>query len=73
MRGILPRRGARPSTRPRRAAVVRRVEDPGRTAAAFPISIDSHAFDQLARTEAVQRRAKEIRSELGDPEHLLLG
>ncbi|MBO0921749.1 trehalose-6-phosphate synthase [Cellulomonas sp. zg-ZUI222] len=42
-------------------------------AAAFPISIDSHAFDQLARTEAVQRRAKEIRSELGDPEHLLLG
>jgi len=42
-------------------------------AAAFPISIDSHAFDQLARTEAVQRRAKEIRRELGDPEHLLLG
>ncbi len=42
-------------------------------AAAFPISIDSHAFDQLARTEAVQQRAKEIRHELGDPEHLLLG
>ena len=42
-------------------------------AAAFPISIDSHAFDQLARTPEVQARAKEIRRELGDPEHLLLG
>ncbi len=42
-------------------------------AAAFPISIDSHAFDELARTAAVQERAREIRSELGDPEYLLLG
>ncbi len=42
-------------------------------AAAFPISIDSHAFDQLARTPEVQARAKEIRTELGDPEVLLLG
>ena len=42
-------------------------------AAAFPISIDSHAFDELARTPEVQARAKEIRSELGDPAHLLLG
>jgi trehalose 6-phosphate synthase len=42
-------------------------------AAAFPISIDSHAFDELARTDAVQERAKQIRSELGDPEYLLLG
>lgn len=42
-------------------------------AQAFPISIDSHAFDQLARTESVQRRAVEIRHELGDPQHLLLG
>ena len=42
-------------------------------AQAFPISIDSHAFDQLARTEAVQERAREIRRELGDPEYLLLG
>jgi len=42
-------------------------------AAAFPISIDSHAFDELARTPQVQERAAQIRHELGDPEHLLLG
>jgi trehalose 6-phosphate synthase len=48
---------------------------PGRhvRAAAFPISIDSHAFDELARTDAVRERALQIRSELGDPEYLLLG
>ncbi|MGY4643857.1 alpha,alpha-trehalose-phosphate synthase (UDP-forming) [Cellulomonas sp. URHB0016] len=42
-------------------------------AAAFPISIDSGAFDELARTPAVQERAEQIRHELGDPEVLLLG
>ncbi len=42
-------------------------------AAAFPISIDSGAFDALARTDEVQLRAKEIRRELGDPKTLLLG
>ncbi|WP_449386333.1 alpha,alpha-trehalose-phosphate synthase (UDP-forming) [Cellulomonas soli] len=42
-------------------------------AAAFPISIDSHAFDELARTPDVQARSKEIRAELGDPDVLLLG
>lgn len=42
-------------------------------AAAFPISIDSHAFDELARTPDVQARSREIRRELGDPEVLLLG
>jgi alpha,alpha-trehalose-phosphate synthase [UDP-forming] len=42
-------------------------------AAAFPISIDSGAFDELARTPEVQARAKQIRAELGDPEVLLLG
>jgi len=48
---------------------------PGRhvRAAAFPISIDSHAFDELARTDAVRERARQIRRELGDPEYLLLG
>ncbi|GEL99539.1 alpha,alpha-trehalose-phosphate synthase (UDP-forming) [Cellulomonas terrae] len=48
---------------------------PGRhvRAAAFPISIDSHAFDQLARTDDVRERALQIRRELGDPEFLLLG
>jgi trehalose 6-phosphate synthase len=42
-------------------------------AAAFPISIDSGAFDELARTPEVQERARQIRHELGDPEVLLLG
>ncbi|MBT0993158.1 trehalose-6-phosphate synthase [Cellulomonas sp. DKR-3] len=42
-------------------------------AAAFPISIDSGAFDELARTPEVQARAREIRRELGDPTTLLLG
>lgn len=48
---------------------------PGRhvRAAAFPISIDSHRFDALARTPEVQQRAKEIRSELGEPDVVLLG
>jgi len=42
-------------------------------AAAFPISIDSGAFDALARTPQVQARAREIRDELGNPTTLLLG
>lgn len=39
----------------------------------FPISIDSHKFDQLARSPWVRARAAEIRADLGDPEVLLLG
>lgn len=39
----------------------------------FPISIDAAAFDELAASEAVQRRAVEIREELGSPDVLLLG
>jgi alpha,alpha-trehalose-phosphate synthase [UDP-forming] len=48
---------------------------PGRhvRAQAFPISIDSHRFDMLARTPEVQNRAKEIRADLGDPETVYLG
>jgi trehalose 6-phosphate synthase len=42
-------------------------------AAAFPISIDSAAFGDLARHEDVKARAAEIRSALGDPELVLLG
>jgi trehalose 6-phosphate synthase/phosphatase len=42
-------------------------------AAAFPISIDFQKTDELARTERVQERAREIRRELGDPEVVLLG
>jgi trehalose 6-phosphate synthase len=40
---------------------------------AFPISIDSAALDQQARSRAIRRRAQEIRSELGDPRKILLG
>jgi trehalose 6-phosphate synthase len=40
---------------------------------AFPISIDSTALDQQARTRAVRQRAEEIRSELGHPRKILLG
>jgi trehalose 6-phosphate synthase len=42
-------------------------------AGSFPISIDTPGLEQLARTEAVQQRAKEIREQLGNPKYLLLG
>ena len=47
----------------------------GRTvrAAAFPISIDFEEFEELARSESVSQRAKQIREALGDPRHVLLG
>jgi trehalose 6-phosphate synthase len=40
---------------------------------AFPISIDSTALDQQARSRAVRQRAREIRGELGNPRKILLG
>lgn len=40
---------------------------------AFPISIDSHDFEALARSPRVQERAAGIRRELGDPDLVLLG
>jgi trehalose 6-phosphate synthase len=40
---------------------------------AFPISIDSAALDHQARSRTIRHRAKEIRSELGDPRKILLG
>ena len=40
---------------------------------AFPISIDSTALDQQSRSRAIRERAKEIRSELGNPRKILLG
>ncbi|MGY1652281.1 alpha,alpha-trehalose-phosphate synthase (UDP-forming) [Geodermatophilus sp. SYSU D01119] len=43
------------------------------TARAFPISIDVAAFDELASSPEVVARAKEIRTELGDPEKIILG
>ncbi len=43
------------------------------TAGAFPISIDVQGLEELARSDAVQQRAKQIREQLGDPKHVLLG
>ncbi|MGE0217818.1 alpha,alpha-trehalose-phosphate synthase (UDP-forming) [Mycolicibacterium sp.] len=43
------------------------------TVGAFPISIDSSELDQKARTRATRQRAREIRSELGNPRKILLG
>jgi trehalose 6-phosphate synthase len=40
---------------------------------AFPISIDSAGFEQIARRPEVKARAEEIRAALGEPEILLLG
>jgi trehalose 6-phosphate synthase len=40
---------------------------------AFPISIDSEALDKLSRTPEVLERAKQIRSDLGDPAKVVLG
>ncbi|MEP9363567.1 trehalose-6-phosphate synthase [Nocardioides sp. CN2-186] len=47
----------------------------GRTvrAAAFPISIDSAGFEELARSEEVEARAVEIREALGSPRKVFLG
>ena len=47
----------------------------GRTvrAAAFPISIDTAGFEELARQESVGERATEIREALGEPRKVFLG
>jgi trehalose 6-phosphate synthase len=47
----------------------------GRTvkAAAFPISIDSSGFEELARSEPVAKRAAQIRNALGNPSRVFLG
>jgi len=42
-------------------------------AAAFPISIDTPAFEELAGRDSVQSRVTEVRFELGAPRKLLLG
>ena len=41
-------------------------------AAAFPISIDTAGFEELARSESVEQRAKEIREALGNPRKVFL-
>ncbi|GAB3771684.1 trehalose-6-phosphate synthase [Nocardioides ginsengisegetis] len=47
----------------------------GRTvkAAAFPISIDAKGFEELARSERVEKRAETIRDALGSPRKVFLG
>jgi trehalose 6-phosphate synthase len=40
---------------------------------AFPISIDSGNLDRMSRSPEVLERAKQIRSDLGDPERVVLG
>ncbi len=51
------------------------IDLPGRQtrAAAFPISIDSTGLQALAATDATQARAKQLRTDLGDPRVVLLG
>ncbi|MHB1172505.1 MAG: alpha,alpha-trehalose-phosphate synthase (UDP-forming) [Lacisediminihabitans sp.] len=39
----------------------------------FPISIDSRSFEELARTPAIQARARQIREDLGNPKIVMLG
>ena len=47
----------------------------GRTsiAKAFPISIDTEGFHELATSDAAQKKAAELREELGNPELIFLG
>jgi trehalose 6-phosphate synthase len=40
---------------------------------AFPISIDAHSFESLAREPRIQERAREIRAGLGNPTTVMLG
>ena len=42
-------------------------------ARAFPISIDTDGFEELARSEAVEARAVQIRKDLGNPTRVFLG
>jgi trehalose 6-phosphate synthase len=42
-------------------------------AAAFPISIDFESLSEMAATEEVEARARDIREQLGNPANLLLG
>ena len=42
-------------------------------ARAFPISIDFAGFEELARSEAVEERAAQIREDLGTPRKVFLG
>src|SRR5215469_14443663 len=50
-----------------------RVGDREVRAAAFPISIDADALEQIARRDSVRKRAAEIRAVLDEPDTVLLG
>src|SRR6185436_2184786 len=72
------RRGARLATRGSHVQVPADPASPGSAvrdvrAAAFPISIDTAGFGELARREDVLARAAEIRDALGKPQVMLLG
>jgi trehalose 6-phosphate synthase len=56
-----------------RGDVVRTLDGHECRAAAVPISIDTAAMARLAREPQVRERAAEIREQLGNPRHLLLG
>ena len=43
------------------------------TARAYPISIEFKELEKLARRPEIEARAREIREELGNPRHVLLG
>jgi trehalose 6-phosphate synthase len=43
------------------------------TVGAFPISIDSEELDTKARLRSVRQRARELRTELGNPRKIMLG
>ncbi len=58
----------RPAEGGKRALPERRV-----LAQEFPISIDAQSFAELAQSEEVQQRAREIRQELGNPDKIILG
>ena len=59
----------------RRRRLTARQDTGGRSvrAAAFPISIDTRGFGEIAQRPDVQARAQEIREALGKPEVMLLG
>ncbi|RFA08481.1 trehalose-6-phosphate synthase [Subtercola boreus] len=60
--------------RPHRTRVSRRGQQVRTvTARAFPISIDTESFIELAHRPDIQARAAEIRHELGDPDVVMLG
>ena len=62
----------RAAGRATRGAAVR-IADREVRAAAFPISIEADALEQIARRDSVRKRAAEIRAALDEPDTVLLG